>query len=69
MTGYTLGSGLELALGCHWRLATKNAKIGMSEISMGLIPSKSFYIIILFIHSFIYHRWWWNSKTSKSCWI
>jgi enoyl-CoA hydratase/carnithine racemase len=40
LSGLALGTGFELALGCHWRLASKNAKIGLNEASIGLIPSQ-----------------------------
>lgn len=37
--GCAAGSGLELALGCHWRLATKNTKFALPQVNMGLMPS------------------------------
>lgn len=36
--GAALGGGLELAMACHIRLVTKNAKLGMPELQLGLIP-------------------------------
>ncbi|HYH55678.1 MAG TPA: enoyl-CoA hydratase-related protein [Anseongella sp.] len=38
VNGYALGGGLELALACHVRFASKNAKLGLPEVSLGLIP-------------------------------
>lgn len=38
VNGYAFGGGLELALGCTFRLATPNAKMGLPEIKLGLIP-------------------------------
>lgn len=36
--GFALGGGLELALACHIRLASQTAKLGLPEVSLGLIP-------------------------------
>lgn len=38
VNGYAFGGGLELALACTFRIATKNAKLGFPEIKLGLIP-------------------------------
>ena len=38
--GYCLGGGLELPLGCHFRLAAKeNAQIGLPEMDLGAVPA------------------------------
>lgn len=36
--GYCLGGGLELALACDFRIATKRSELGQPEINLGLIP-------------------------------
>jgi enoyl-CoA hydratase len=38
ITGYALGGGLEIALGCDRRICGDNAKLGQPEILLGLIP-------------------------------
>ncbi|GIX13933.1 MAG: enoyl-CoA hydratase [Paracoccaceae bacterium] len=36
--GTALGGGLEVALGCHWRLAEPSARVGLPEVNLGIIP-------------------------------
>ncbi len=36
--GTALGGGLEVALGCHYRVATRDAKCGLPEVKLGLLP-------------------------------
>src|SRR5690606_13660622 len=38
MNGFALGGGLELAMACHFRVASDNARMGLPEVSLGLIP-------------------------------
>lgn len=38
INGFALGGGLELALACHIRYASENAKLGLPEATLGLIP-------------------------------
>ena len=38
VNGFALGGGLELAMGCHLRIAADTAKVGQPEINLGLIP-------------------------------
>ena len=38
VNGFALGGGLELAMSCQFRVASDNAKMGLPEVSLGLIP-------------------------------
>jgi enoyl-CoA hydratase/carnithine racemase len=37
--GACLGGGLEIALGCHFRVAARGAKIGLPELELGVVPA------------------------------
>ena len=37
--GTALGGGLELALGCHFRVADSGARLGLPEVKLGLLPA------------------------------
>ena len=36
--GFALGSGFEIALGCHYRIAARGARVGLPEVKLGLMP-------------------------------
>ena len=38
VNGFALGGGCELAMSCHFRIATDNAKFGQPEVNLGLVP-------------------------------
>ena len=38
VNGFALGGGLELAMAAHFRIASENAKLGLPEVSLGVIP-------------------------------
>jgi 3-hydroxyacyl-CoA dehydrogenase len=38
VTGICMGGGLELALGCHYRIASRGAQLALPEVKLGIIP-------------------------------
>jgi enoyl-CoA hydratase len=38
VNGYALGGGFELALACHLRIGTRNARFGFPEVTLGILP-------------------------------
>lgn len=38
INGFALGGGLELAMACHIRIASENTRLGLPEVTLGLIP-------------------------------
>ena len=38
ISGFAFGAGLELALACHWRVASPGSRLGLPEVRLGLLP-------------------------------
>lgn len=38
IAGQALGGGLEIALGCHYRIAAPGARLGLPEVTLGIVP-------------------------------
>jgi 3-hydroxyacyl-CoA dehydrogenase len=38
LRGVALGGGFEIALACHWRIAAADAKVGLPEVKLGVLP-------------------------------
>jgi len=38
INGFALGGGLELAMACHFRVASDSARMGLPEVTLGVIP-------------------------------
>ena len=38
IAGFALGGGLELALGCHYRVAASKTQLGLPEVKLGILP-------------------------------
>src|SRR5687768_14372430 len=38
IAGFALGGGLELALGCHYRIAAPKSQLGLPEVKLGILP-------------------------------
>ncbi|MFZ1331849.1 MAG: enoyl-CoA hydratase-related protein, partial [Flavobacteriales bacterium] len=38
VNGFALGGGLELAMSCHFRIASQTARMGLPEVTLGVIP-------------------------------
>ena len=63
--GPALGGGLDLALSCDMRIASKASLLGLTETSLGLLPG--FFVIYIHLVKF-YEKCWRNTKIISNNW-
>ena len=64
VNGFALGGGLELALACDIRVCSSNAKFGLPEVSLGILPGAGGFIASLELPGSVSQKRWFSQAKS-----